>query len=317
MKDTTTETSVTEFDTTEWSIESIKKDNTTVIDANKQYKKDVKSKDKAKEAIRVYGERQREYYDNPDVEAIELKMQQEYSLLAVNLGEIEVETAQDIYEAFSYMYGRYPVLKGSLTNITLGNFESEKSTYIAVTRNREFMMKDFGEYPFVVKYEIILNAAKFMNRKQLIKDCDNLVKAKQWLPDSNITSIVVHELGHQLGNIYAMCQCGLSDAYYITEENGEAYSRYVTDLLNTNQQYPQMILEEAYGIWQTKYGNTGSLEQFRCDISRYGAGVQTDGGISYSEMIAEAMVDIFLNGDRATDASKSIEAILYESTTQQ
>lgn len=300
-------------ETTEaWSIDNLKKQVETAIEAHKQFKAEVKSKEAGKDAIRQYGVKQRALYENPTVEAIELEMEQTFGLLAVNLGEIEEQTAKDIRDAFSYVYDKYPWIRDSLTNISLCNFESAKSTYVAVTQSREFMMKDAGEYPYVVKYEIILNAAKFMNREQLLKDCDILVASGQRCENTNITSIVVHELGHQLTNVYAMKEFGLTDAYYITEDNAEAYSRYVTNQLKTNQIIEQSILESAYALWQSEYQQSGSEEDFRGSISGYAKGVQEDGGISYGETIAEAIADIYLNGDHAADASKAIEAVLKE-----
>lgn len=292
---------------TQWSADSLRKGLTTVIEYDKQYNAKVSSKEEAREAIIEYGIRQRERYSNSAVTDIELQIEQDYDLFAVNLGEIDEETAQDIEKAFFYMYETYPEIRGTLTNLSLGNFENPKAGNIAVTQNSEFIInEEFGRYPFVVKYEIILNAAKFTNREKLLKDCAYNIETGYWPEGSDITSIVVHELGHQLLNVIAMQQFGFQDCYYVTEENADGYSQYVTDSLSVNQTVGKSIMQEAYTIWTEEYGNTGSEEDFRSSISHYAKGEQADGGVSYGETFAEAVADIYLNGEQAADASKAI-----------
>lgn len=295
-----------------WSRDSLREGMATVIEYNKQYNAYVSSEEQARQAIREYGIRQRRRYSNPPVEEIELRMEKDFGILAVNLGEIEEETAIDIQKAFSYMYEAYPQLNGTITNLSLGNFENSKAGNIAVTQNTEFIInEEFGQYPFVVKYEIILNAAKFKNRKKLLRDCERQVETGYWPKGSDITSIVVHELGHQLLNVIAMEQFGLDTIYYITEENEEAYSRYVTDQLSMNQNVAKSVLEKAYGIWKQKYHHTGTKEDFRSSISGYARGEQADGGISYTETFAEAVADVYLNKETAADASRAIVDTVY------
>lgn len=294
-----------------WSARSLKKGLTTVIAYDKQYKSYVSSIEEAKAAIREYGVRQREQYANPPVENIELQMEQNFEILAVNLGELEEETAKDILRAFTYMYERYPRLKGTLTDLSLGNFENARAGSIAVTQNTEFIInEEFGVYPFVVKYEIILNAARFMRREKLLSDCAYQVETGYWPKGADISSIVVHELGHHLLNVIAMEAFGLYNACYITEENAEAYSRFVTDSLSVNQTVAKEVLNQAYEIWKEKYHHTGAEEEFRGSISGYARGEQPDGGISYGETFAEAIADVYLNGENAADASRAIVAVV-------
>lgn len=299
------------FRTENWSIENLREGLRTAIEYDKQYNSYISSVEQAQQAIKEYGVRQRENYSNPPVEKIELQMETDFDILAVNLGEIEEETAKDIQRAFAYMYEAYPQLKGTITNVSLGNFENAKAGNIAITQNTEFIIhEEFGRYPFVVKYEIILNAAKFMKREKLLKDCEYQVTTGYWPEGADISSIVVHELGHQLLNVIAMEQFGLEDACYITEKNGEAYSRYVTDSLSVNQEVAKEVLEAAYTIWREEFHHTGTEAEFRSSISGYAKGEQADGGISYGETFAEAIADVYLNGEGAADASKAIAAAI-------
>lgn len=93
----------------------------TAIHYQVVYNMEVTSPSMAAAAIAEEGRRQRENYDNPAVEAIELKMEEEFGIPAVNLGEVSEETAGEVYRGFAYMYEKYPCLQGSLTNLTLGN----------------------------------------------------------------------------------------------------------------------------------------------------------------------------------------------------
>ncbi len=297
----------TEQSTTEaWNPEQMREGLSTVIEYDKQYNRTVSSAEEAKELIRSYGETQRALYDNPKVKEIELQMEQDYGIFAVNLGEMDIETALDVEQAFSYMYETYPVLQGSLTNLTLGNFSKEKGSYVAKTHCREFVMNgDFFTRPTVVKYEIMLGAAKFRNRENLLKICENGVREGHWPEGMNISALVVHELGHHLQNVIAMKCFGLDNAYYITEENETAFSAYLTDNLKDNQSLAKEMDAAAYEIWRVQYGHTGTQEEFRGSISGYAKGIQADGGISYSETFAEAITDVYLHGDSACDASKA------------
>lgn len=308
-KETEEEGSITEE---AWSADSLKKGIVTAIEYDTQYNAHISSKEGARQAIKEYGIRQRGQYSNSAVEEIELQMEQDFGILAVNLGEMDKETAKDVQNAFTYMYQTYPVLQDSLTNISLGNFKSSDAGKIAVTQCREFIInEEYGVCPFVVKHEIILSAAKFIKRENLLKTCEEMEETGHWPPNMNITAIVVHELGHQLLDVYAKEQCGLQDEYYITEENQEAYSKYVTDLLSTNQTIPQKVLNRAFHNWEAYH--PGSDYQAFCEsISLYAVGKQEDGGISYPETFAEAIADVYLNGENAADASKEIQKIALE-----
>lgn len=308
-----TEALTTETVSEEWSPESLREEMQTAIEYDIRYNAYISDKKEAEQAITEYGVRQREQYSNPSVKELELLMEKDFDMFAVNLGEIDLETAKDIQAAFAYMYQAYPELRGSITNVSLGNFKNEDAGNIAVTQNREFIIhEEFGTPPFVVKYEIIFNAAKFKNRKKLLADCEEQVETGHWPKGADITSIVVHELGHQLLNVIAMKRFELVDAYYITDENQDAYSKYLTDSLSVNQTVAKSVLETAYNKWQKEYFHTGTQEDFQSSISGYAKGIQADGGISFGETFAEAVADVYLNGEAAADASKAIVAVIAE-----
>lgn len=295
---------------TSWSPDSLREGLTTVIEYDKQYSATIPSKEEAGNAIREYGIMQREKYFNPATEAIELQMEEEYGIFAVNMGEIDEATALDVKRAVAYMYETYPQIRGTLTNISLGNFEGQKVSNIAVTQSREFMLSgELGQCPYVVKHEIILNAAKFTNREKMMDDCEYQVAIGHWPENTDISSIVVHELGHHLLDVIAMEHYGLKDAYYITEQNEDAYILFSSDMLADNQTVAKSIMADAYAIWQDTYSHAGTEDEFRKSISGYAEGIQDDGGISYGETFAESIADVYLNKDAAADASKAIVAV--------
>lgn len=293
-----------------WSPDSLKKGMVTAVEYDKQYDAYVASEQAARQAIVDYGVLQRQNYSNPEVEQIELQMERDYDIMSVNLGEMDVETAKDVNAAFAYMYQTYPTLQGTLTNLTIGNLENFSNT--ALTQTREFIINgESGNCPFVIKREIILGAGKFLRRDRLLKTCEEQASIGHWPVNSNISSIVVHELGHHLMDVYTATKFGF-EGCYVTEENEDAYWKYYSDFLKMNQTVPQEVLQTAFERWVKEYGHEGSIEDFQASISEYARGIQTDGGISYSETVAEAVADVYLNGEQAADASRLIVEILSD-----
>lgn len=293
--------------------DNLKQGLTTAIEYDKVYDKKITSYEEAKIAIKEYGNIQRNKYNNPKINIIEQQLEEDYDITAVNLGEIDEATALDIKKACDYIYNEYPQIKGTLTNISLGNFNRSISSDIAITEVKEFLINEnFGNCPFVVKYSINLNAAKFFNRDELLKTCSDMIECGHWNEDTDISALIVHELGHQVLNVIAMKEFGLYNdqkcftGYYITNYTINSYSDYITDQLSINQTISQKILLEAYNLWINKYNGEGNEDDFRLNISGYAGSFQSDGGISYPEAIAEAIADVYLHKDNADNCSKAV-----------
>lgn len=277
------------------------------------YNMEVTSASMAAAAIAEEGRRQREAYDNPEVEAIELKMEEEFGILAVNLGEMSVETAEAVYAGFSYMYEKYPCLQGSLTNLTLGNMGNKTGGTVALTDRMAFIVNgDYGRCPFVEKYYIVLNARAFLHDEKLKKNCAELSASGYWPEGANPSSILVHELGHQLQNVIVQRKFGLECPYYITEENVDAFSLYNTDRLSPEDNVTTELLNKAYRRWKEVYGNRGDYETFVKSISDYAMGDEKTDRYSASETFAEALADVYLNGENAAEASRAVAKIIDE-----
>lgn len=283
----------------------------TAIHYQVVYNMEITSPKMAAAVIAEEGMRQREYYDNPQVEAIELKMEEEFGILAVNLGEMSRETAEAVYDGFSYMYKIYPCLQGSLTNLTLGNMGNKTGGTMARTDRMAFVVNgDYGNCPFVEKYYIVLNARAFLDDEELKKTCRQLSESGYWPEGADVSSILVHELGHQLQNVIVQKKFGLECPYYITEENVDAFGLYNADRLSPGDNTTERILNAAYERWLKVYGNRGEYEEFARSISNYAMGDEKEGKYSPSETFAEAVADVYLNGEDAADASKAITEII-------
>lgn len=288
----------------------------TVVSYDQLYQGKVDNTTRAKELIAQYGDMQRAKYDNPEVVKIEESLQDKYDISAVNLGELDIETAKDIEKAVDYMFTTYPIIKGSLNTISLANFEGKEISYIALTQTKDFIMVDeFTERPRVVKNEIVLNAGKWLNREGMLTMCKENVESGYWFKNANDPSkIIVHELGHQLLNVLRAKEYGFYETAggtttylpcVLTEANKQAYIDYYWSGTAMNQELETALMKRAYSAW-TSMGHIGSDEDFRASISDYAKGIKYDNGVSYHETFAEAIADIYCNGDNASDASKCI-----------
>lgn len=270
----------------------------------------------AKDLIKQYGLMQKERYSNPEVSKIEQSLEEKYDIAAVNLGEIDLETAKDIEKGVSYMFDTYPIMKGSLNTITLANLKQDESRYVAVTKTQDFIVQDdMGSIPKVVRHEIVLNANKWLNRDGMIKMCKENVESGYWFKNvKDPSKIIVHELGHQLLNVLIAKEYSYYDVYnnkiifmpcLLTKNNQDAYLDYYWSMTALNQTYETKLIKAAYKEWLSE-GHTGTEEDFRKSISEYANGIKSDGGVSYQETFAEAVADVYCNGNSASDASKAI-----------
>lgn len=293
----------TETPTPTWSPSSLKEGLITKIEYDKKYNAVVNSAEDAMTVIKMYGDMQKANYSNPAISAIEAKMEKEFEIGYVALGEIDEETAKEIYDGFAYMYKKYPELQGTLTDFSLGNF-----TWSAMAQTRTFeFISNAGSTPIVLKREIIISASSFLNRDALVSGCKYNEETGFWPKNASVSMIIVHELGHHLLDVHDAKLHGFT-GNYVTDANLEAYRNYTSENLSYNQDEIKRIIGQAYAAWSKD--NKGSEEDFRASISEYAKGIQQDGGISYTETFAEAVADIYANGENAALASKLILAAM-------
>lgn len=232
---------------------------------------------------------------------IQQRLETDFGIGEVDLAGMEPETAREIYAAFSGMTERYPVLKGSLGSLRVGEVPAGT---VAVTEYAEISSAAEGLYPIKMELRIVLGEREFLNPTRLENLIRKSVAEGHWMEGTKVETLLVHELAHVLISRIRMERYGLTDFTCITEENASAFSSYHMDGVNGNQTTAREITENAYESYRKE--RELSYEEACGSISGYASGEQEDGGISYEETIAEAVVDGYLHGEAAGKFSKEI-----------
>lgn len=280
----------------------------TKVRHDQLYLGEINDIDDAKKLIAEYADMQRERYENPKINDIELSLQKKYDISGVNLGEMDIDTAKDIQKGVEYMYDTYPILKGTLNTLTVANFTGSDLGIVALTQTTDFIrVSQDLETPKVIRNEILLNANTFFNRDMLLQSCKEKTESGYWCKNATDPSkIIVHELGHQLVNVLRAKKTGFvtGNTYLpcvVTDANYDQYVEYEWAGTALRQDVETELVNNAYKTWSAT--QSGSEEDFRRSISEYAVGVKSDLGISYHETIAEAISDVYCNGKDASMAS--------------
>jgi len=280
-----------------------KKYSTEICDHAENY---VPDKRVAHKLIRAQGVLMREDCEENSVREIERYLEKTYELDAVNLRNMDQEMAEYIKAACDYIYKKYPVLKGYLTNITVTDSVSESSAAIAIYDDSIFIMNPDNLYPIVIRRSILLRAKEFEN----IRRMKNLVKMNVdgnfWTEGTDIAAVIVHEFGHVLSDCIISYKYGLDNEIYIGEKEKEAYSKCCSEDLSYNQFFEKDICEKAYENYKSQVDADATYDEFCGEISDYAIGAQADGGYSYSETIAEAVSNEYVLGENSCMAAKLI-----------
>ena len=244
---------------------------------------------------------ERPQVDELSTAEIQQRLETDFGIGEVDLAGMEPETAREIYAAFSGMTERYPVLEGSLGGLRVGEVPAGT---VAVTEYAELSSAAEGLYPIKMELRIVLGEREFLNPTRLENLIRKSVAEGHWMEGTKVETLLVHELAHVLVSRIRMERYGLTDFTCITEENASAFSSYHMDGVNWNQTTAREITENAYESYRKE--RELSYEEACGSISGYASGEQEDGGISYEETIAEAVVDGYLHGEAAGGFSKEI-----------
>lgn len=258
--------------------------------------------------IANYGRLSRDEYDNSQVEEIETQLEEDYDILAVNLGDMDLETVNAVKAACDYVFSQYPQMKGFITNISLCSDISDQDSVIAMYKETTFVESTSGDslYPFVNKNQILLGDTYFLNPTKLSNTVKRGIIMGQWTKGTTVETLIVHEFGHAWERYITAKRCGLEDSVYINEENADEYGNFTTQLLSDNQATAKEICETAYENYKSKYESDITYTEFCATISEYAIGTQADGGISYTETCAEAFADKYVHGEDMTQAASEI-----------
>lgn len=245
-----------------------------------------------------------------EIKQIENQIIRDYKVKAVNLGEMDTETARGIANAFKYIYDNYPGARNMLSNISIGNISMSQSSVLAYFQPKEFAVSvsSVSGYPKSVKTLLCLNSRYFLNPELLEITIDQSSKAGHFPKNVSKYAVVVHESGHFLTLVATMKKYGLESLNYMEAGSIEKYTKLVQDWNNNDE--PLSIVKEAYENYKMKYNDNLSFDEFRATISGYAMQTDDNGKPIYHETVAEAFHDYYTNGQNAAKASIEIVEVL-------
>ncbi|MCR5001501.1 MAG: hypothetical protein K6A71_06880 [Lachnospiraceae bacterium] len=249
--------------------------------------------------LKAQGQLLRSSCDQNGVRKIEGYLEKTYGMEAVNLRDMDEEAAGYLRDACDYMYRTYPILNGYLTNITVQDEVSDSVAAIALFETDTYIINPSPDrlYPMVIKKQVLLRAKDWENTRRLNNSVRINVRDGFWTEGTDVTAVLVHELGHALVSCILSHKCGLDNAIFVDEKNGDAYSAYNMQQLAGHQEFVKSLCDNAYERYKDETGESIPFEDFCGQISGYAKGIQDDGGISYEETVAEAVSNVYVHGD--------------------
>jgi hypothetical protein len=214
--------------------------------------------------------------------------------------------AVELYQTMNTIYKMFPSIKGNITNITIGNFNSKSHGVIAFYQPL-FPFAQSKDYKEVYKMRIVLNARFFLNENLLNETIKQSSLSGYFPPNANITSPIAHELGHYI-SFYAMRKNNKIDQSLLYKKDDHNY--YLLIDKYDSSEFSKQMLEEAYKLYLDEGNTQIDFDKWRGTISQYAVTKNESGKELYDETIAEAFHDVYLNKDNAKLASKYIIKIL-------
>ncbi|MEG2311193.1 MAG: hypothetical protein RSB72_00635 [Bacilli bacterium] len=246
-----------------------------------------------------------------DIKIIENEIIEKYNILAVNLCEMDVELAREIGNVFRNIYVDYPSVKGYLTNLSLVNVPLSNSYIAAFMPAFKFATSDYSStYPWVMKTQILLNTRYFLNSELLEASIIDGSSSGHFPPNATKYSPVAHELGHYLSFLAMMKNYQLNSILLVDGGNVNDFYDLYSDF--SDGDYSLKILQEAYKDYKNDTKTALGFDKWRETISKYAVAKDNDGNYIYDETIAEAFHDVYLNKEKAENASKYIIRVLKE-----
>lgn len=280
---------------------------TTIVDDNYYSNIKIENKEDVEELIEEDSVSQKDNTEE-EIKEIEDEIINNYKVKAVNLGEIDLETAKGIEKVVEYIYVNYPTARSYLTNITINNTGISED-YVAAFGPAEFASSpEVGKYAIGNKTIVHLNSKYFLNVNYLESAMESSSNSGHFPKNANKYSSVIHEFGHYMMFLVTMKKYGLNDYTYIDENTMEKASEVLKDWCNNDSAVE--LLQEAYNNYTQKYNDNLTFDEFRASISGYAMAKDNDGEYIYHETVAEAFHDYYLNGDNAAKASIEIMNVL-------
>lgn len=246
-----------------------------------------------------------------EIKKIEEQIIRDYGVTAVNLCELDVDFAKEISNVFKVIYKEYPSVRGYLTNLTLINASMSQSYIAAFMPIFNFATADSSSgYPWVIKTQVLLNTSYFLNTDKLESAIVSSAKSGHFPPNTTKYSPVAHELGHYLSFLAMMRYYDVESILLIDNSNVDELYKLYDDFVKGD--FSLLMIKEAYKNYKEDNKTTLTMDEWRATISNYAVAKDNSGNYIYDETIAEGFHDVYLNGNKAKDASKYIVEVLKE-----
>ncbi len=280
--------------------------NKTVVETDNVYSNiDINTIDEAINLIKEDSNKQKDSCPS-NIRTIEDKIISEFNITSVNLCEMSYSLANELYKTMKTVYELFPSIKGNITNISIGNFDSRKHGVIAFYQPL-FPFAQSKNYNQVYKMRIILNSRFFLNENLLSETVHQSSITGYFPKNANISSPLAHELGHYI-SFYAMRKNNKIDQSLMYKKDDLNY--YILVDKYDSSEFSKEMLDEAYNLYISEGNEKIDFDKWRGTISSYAISKNEAGKDLYDETIAEAFHDYYLNKDNATLASKYIIKIL-------
>ena len=283
----------------------------TVIENEKTYTSNVSSVSDVNKFIKQESAEQRKNCSSANSK-LDLSVESKYDIAGVNFCEIDPNFASELVKVIDYYYTNYPSIKGYLNNFTITNGDSIGQNGV-IAYYRPFYPTITTEDGQTVggKQSINMMAYLFLNKSKLSEVMKNSSDSGHFPPNTTIVSPVAHEMGHYLSFVSIIKYYKLENVNFYDMRNIEIFYKVINDY--GTGAYSKSLIEEAYRNYTAKNGNSLSFDEFRETISGYAVTKDSSTGkYLYDETIAEAVHDVYLNRDKAKEASKYINAVLSE-----
>lgn len=246
-----------------------------------------------------------------EIQKYENELIDKYGITAVNLCELDTNFAKELIKVFDKIYKEYPSARGYLTNITLTNNSADRSYIAAFQPVFLFATSDtISEFPAAFKTQIFLNTGYFFNQSKLKRSVESGSASGHFPKNATMYSPVAHELGHYLSFLALIKNYDYENVKFVDSLDYNTLVLIMNDFSEGN--FSLKMITEAYNNYKRDTGKNIELDAWRGTISQYALAKDNSGKYIYDETIAEAFHDVYLNGDKAVDASKYVVAILKQ-----
>lgn len=279
---------------------------TNIIYDNKYYLNEITTEEAILSMVKEDSKKQKDNC-NQNIIEIEERIINNYQIEAVNLCEMNVNTALELENVIKYIYDRYPTARGYLTHISLGNISSVNTIaffqWIApFTYSTEDSLIGY-------KSRIILNSSYYLNEAKLKVSVQNGSNSGHFPENATMYSPLAHEFAHYLSFIATNNYYSASpEIIYNPNDSTSPYVLAISDF--SEGIHSKKMVTEAYENYKVKTNTNMTFDEFRGSISEYAIAKDERGEYIYDETIAEAFHDVYLNGSDAADASKEIVSVL-------